>query len=162
MFRILFVIICFLSCTATRELRTPAQVKQMTTKQFNTSQDVIIKSIISLLQSESFMVQSVDKETGLIHAYKRVQNDRASSHRYWRGKSKDAYILKTMFYVEALNESLTEVKITFYEGLESSKVAYKGIVNKDHQEEMVYNSDMYREYFNKLRTEMERRKALLN
>lgn len=70
--------------------KSPAEVKIMTTKQFNSKQDLVFKSIISLLQSESYMVERADKETGLINANKRIENKNASSQRFWTGTSKDA------------------------------------------------------------------------
>ena len=52
------------------------------------------------------------------------------------------------------------MKITLYEGAESTSYGYWGNKNKDTKESMVYSSDIYNNWFNSLRAEIERRKAL--
>ncbi|WP_164112235.1 MULTISPECIES: hypothetical protein [Sphingobacterium] len=63
---LLIAVALFSSCATQMVTRTPTEVKMMTTKQFDSGQDLVFKSIISLLQSESYMVVRADKETGLI------------------------------------------------------------------------------------------------
>ena len=150
------------SCATQMVTKSPAEVKMMTTKQFESEQDIVFKSIISLLQSESYIVERADKETGLINAYKRIENKKAASQRFWTGTSKDANTSKAMFYVEAINDKISEVKITLYEGAEISRNGYWGNVNKESKEQMIYEPTSYNEWFNSLQAEIERRKALLN
>ncbi|MCL7989210.1 hypothetical protein M8998_14770 [Sphingobacterium sp. lm-10] len=140
--------------------RTPAEIKMMTTKQFDASPDMVFKSIISLLQSEGYIVDRADKETGLLNASKRIENKNAASQRFWTGSSKDANTSKAMFYVEEVNDSVTEVKISMYEGSESTSTGYWGQNNKNVKEQMVYEPQIYGEWFNSLRAEIERRGAL--
>jgi len=158
------VLLCFIallsSCATQMVTKSPAEVKMMTTKQFESGHDLIFKSIISLLQSESYIVDRADKETGLINASKRIENKNAASQRFWTGSSKDANTSKAMFYVEAVNDDVTEVKISMYEGSESSKSGYWGQVNKDSKEQMIYEPRVYQEWFQSLQAEVERRKAL--
>jgi len=142
--------------------KSPAEVKMMTTKQFESDQDIVFRSIISLLQSESYIVERADKETGLINASKRIENKKAASQRFWTGTSKDANTSKAMFYVEPINKSISEVKITLYEGSETSTNGYWGNVNKESKEQMIYEPQIYNEWFNSLQAEIEQRKALLN
>src|SRR5690606_11842374 len=124
-------------------------------------QDVVFKAIISLLQSESYIVERADKETGLINASKRIENKNAGLQRALIGSSKDANTSKAMFYVEAINSERTEVKITMYEGSESTSNGYWGNVNKDIKEKMIYEPQVYQGWFNSLQAEIERRKALM-
>jgi len=160
---LLICVTLFLSSCATQMVtKSPAEVKIMTTKQFDGDQDMVFKSIISLLQSESYIVDRADKETGLINAYKRIENRRAASQRFWTGTSKDANTSKAMFYVEAVNKDLSEVKITLYEGAETSTNGYWGTVSKQNKEQMIYEPNIYQEWFSSLRAEIERKKALLN
>jgi hypothetical protein len=57
---------------------------------------------------------------------------------------------------------LAEVKITLYEGAETSTTGYWGSVNKQNKEQMIYDAKVYQEWFQSLQAEIERRKALLN
>lgn len=150
------------SCATQMVTKSPAEVKMMTTKQFESDQDVVFKAIISLLQSESYIVERADKETGLINASKRIENKKAASQRFWTGTSKDANTSKAMFYVEPINKTVSEVKITLYEGAETSTNGYWGTVNKQNKEQMIYEPKVYNEWFNSLQAEIERRKALMN
>ncbi|MFZ4862965.1 hypothetical protein ACL9RF_12365 [Sphingobacterium sp. Mn56C] len=161
---ILFMSIAFVfsSCATQMVTKSPAEVKMMTTKQFESDQDVVFKAIISLLQSESYMVERADKETGLINASKRIENKKAASQRFWTGTSKDANTSKAMFYVESINKTVSEVKITLYEGAETSTNGYWGNVNKQNKEQMIYEPQVYNEWFNSLQAEIERRKALMD
>ncbi|MEN5053853.1 hypothetical protein [Sphingobacterium kitahiroshimense] len=158
---VLLCVIAFLSSCATQMVtKSPTEVKMMTTKHFESGQDLLFKSIISLLQSESYIVDRADKETGLINASKRLENKNAGMQRALWGSSKDANTSKAMFYVEAVNDDVTEVKISMYEGSETSRNGYWGQVNKDNKEQMIYEPRVYQEWFHSLQAEVERRKAL--
>lgn len=150
------------SCATQMITKSPVEVRMMTTKQFESDQDMVFKSIISLLQSESYIVDQADKETGLINASKRIENQNAAAQRFWLGVSKDANTSKAMFYVEEINDSVTEVKISMYEGSESSQNGYWGQVNKSNKEQMIYEPKIYQEWFMSLQAEIERRKAMRN
>lgn len=148
------------SCATRMVTKSPAEVKMMTTKQFDSEKDLVFKSVISLLQSESYIVERADNETGLINASKRIENKNANLQRALWGSSKDANTSKAMFYIENINEDITEVKITLYEGAESSSSGYWGNVNKDTKEQMIYDAQVYQNWFQSLQAEIERRKAL--
>jgi hypothetical protein len=114
------------------------------------------------LQSESYLIEDANESTGLIRANKRIENKKAAAQRFWLGQSKDANTSKVSFYIEEFNPELCEVKITLYEGAESTKVGYWGTKSKDVKESMIYDSGIYNNWFNSLRAEIERRKALTN
>lgn len=159
---LLGVVLFFSSCATQMVTKSPTEVKMMTTKQFESDHDLIFKSVISLLQSESYIVDRADKETGLINGSKRIENKNAAMQRFLVGTSKDANTSKVMIYIEAINKEVCEVKITLYEGAETSSNGYWGTVNKDVKEKMIYEPQVYSEWFNSLQAEIERRKALLN
>jgi hypothetical protein len=148
----------FCSCSTTKQL-SPIEIKAMTAKQFEANLDVTFKSIISLLQSEGFLVESANKDVGLINASKRIDNKNAELQRFLIGTSKDASTAKAIFHVEEINNERTEVKLTIYEGSISSSVSYLSTKNTDVKESMVQNATVYNDWFNNLRTEIERRKA---
>lgn len=161
--KVLFLVcnaILLTSCATKMVTKSPAEVKMMTTKQFETERELVFKSVISLLQSESYIVDRADKETGLINASKRIENKNAATQRFLIGTAKDANTSKAMFYIETVNDHLTEVKITMYEGAESSRNGYWGQVHKDNTEQMIYEPMVYQEWFANLQAEIERRKAL--
>lgn len=157
---ILFVIVLFSSCATQMVTKSPAEVKMMTTKQYEADKDLVFKSAISLLQSESYIIDRADQEIGLINANKRIENKNAATQRFFLGTSKDANTSKTMFYIEEINNEITEVKITLYEGAESTRVGQWGQVSKDNNEKMIYEPEIYNEWFQSLQAEIERRKAL--
>ena len=148
------------SCATQMVQKSPQEVKMMTTKQFDTNKSIVFKSAISLLQSESYLIEDANESTGLIRANKRIENKNAASQRFWFGASKDANTSKVSFYIEEFNSELCEVKITLYEGAESTSVGYWGTKSKDVKEGMIYDAKIYNNWFNSLRAEIERRKAL--
>lgn len=158
----LCIALLFSSCATQMVTKSPAEVKMMTTKQYESDHDLVFKSVISLLQSESYIVDRADKETGLINGSKRIENKNAAMQRFLVGTSKDANTSKVMFYIEAINNDVCEVKITLYEGSETSSNGYWGTVNKQNNEQMIYEPRVYQEWFSSLQAEIERRKALLN
>lgn len=157
---ILCTVFVFSGCATKMITKSPAEVKMMTTKQFDTEKDIVFKTVISLLQSESYIIDRADAETGLVNASKRIQNKNANLQRVLWGSSKDANTSKAMFYIEQVNAELTEVKITLYEGTESSQNTYWRGVNKDSKEQMIYEPEVYNDWFKNLQAELERRKAL--
>lgn len=156
----LIIVFSFTSCATKMVTKSPQEVKMMTTKQFETNKDLVFKSVISLLQSESYLIEDANVSTGLIRANKRLENKNAKMQRFLWGASKDANTSKVSFYIEEFNPELSEVKITLYEGSESTSIGYWGGRNKDTNESMVYDAEIYNQWFNNLRAEIERRKAL--
>jgi hypothetical protein len=150
-----FIVLSLISCEATKVTKTPAEVKMMTTKQFETGKDLVFKSVISLLQSESFLVEQTDKETGLINASKRTDSKKFGVQ--------NTSTSKASFYIEEINSNLTEVKITFYDGLTQSGYYNSGYGVRPYtknKESMIYDPIIYDQWFNNLRAEIERRRAL--
>jgi hypothetical protein len=150
------------SCATKMITKSPQEVKAMTTKQFDTEKSLVFKSVISLLQSESYLIEDANNQTGLIRASKRIENKNAALQRVLLGVSKDANTSKASFYIEDINPELTEVKITLYEGNESTTSSSWGIQNKESNEKMVYEPEIYNNWFNSLRAEIDRRNALTN
>lgn len=150
------------SCGTKMITKSPQEVKAMTTKQFDSGKDIVFKSVISLLQSESYLIEDANNQTGLIRASKRIENKNAALQRVLLGVSDDANTSKASFYIEDINPELTEVKITLYEGNESTTNSSWGIQNKEFNEKMIYEPEIYNNWFNNLRAEIERRKALTN
>lgn len=158
---LVFILLLCASCATKMITKSPAEVRMMTTKQFEVDKELVFKSVISLLQSESYIIDQADAETGLINANKRIENKNAAAQRFWVGVSKDANTSRAMFYVEDINNQLSEVKITLYEGAETSRNGYWGTVNKDNKEQMIYDATVYQNWFQSLQAEIERRKALM-
>jgi len=146
-----FLALTFLfSCVTVVPVLTPSQIKIMTTKQYETSKDMVFKSVISLLQSEGYLVENASNETGLINSYKRIEVSRKLSRKS-----------KATFYIEEFNSALTQVKITFYEGTVTIK--NDGYSKRaEEKESMLTTPEIYNSWFNNLRAEIERRKALTN
>ena len=144
-----FLALTFLfSCATVVPELSPSQIKIMTTKQYETGKDMVFKSVISLLQSEGYLVENASNETGLINAYKRIEVSRKLSRKS-----------KATFYIEEFNSALTEVKVTFYEG--TIAIKNDGYSKRaEEKESMLTTPEIYNSWFNNLRAEIERRKAL--
>lgn len=158
---ILFSLILF-SCVSTAVvIPTPAETKIMSTRQYEHSKDVVFKSAISLLHSEGFIIESTDIEIGLIKAYKRIELDKKTARRHlvWKGKGQDASIAKFVIYIDKLNNNLSDVKITIYNGAEMTQLGGFGTISNKYSEAMSYDAQIYSNWFNSLRAEIERRKA---
>lgn len=148
------------SCATQMVTKSPQEVKMMTTKQFEANKNLVFKSVMSLLQSESYLIVDANDRTGLIRANKRLENKNAELQQLFLGMSKDANTSKVSFYIDEFNPNLTEVKITLYEGSESTSTGYWGNKEKSSSEKMVYDAQIYNQWFNNLRAEIERRRAL--
>jgi hypothetical protein len=159
-FAAIIVMTSMYSCASTKPTMSPTDVKLMTTKQYDAPYEMVFKSAMSLLQSEQFVISQTDMESGLINATKRIQNKNADLNRALWGFSKDAATAKAAIIVDKVNDELTEIKLTVYEGTESSSAGGWGTVNKDVKEQMVYSPETYNKWFTSLSAEIERRKAL--
>lgn len=162
--KIIIMLFCgfmFFSCGTTVRTLTPAEIKIMTTKQMEADYDMVFTSTISLLQSEGFLVSSTDKETGLINAFKQVDNKNAELHKFLWGSAIEASTSQVSVFIQGLNKELTEVKLTIYEGSINSSMGVYGVENKSTKNSMVQDATIYAAWFNNLRAEIERRKALL-
>lgn len=156
---LLFCSFMMFSCGTTVKTLNPTEIKMMTTKQMEADYDMVFLSAISLLQSEGFLISSTDKETGIINAYKQVDNPNANLSKFLWGYAKEATTSQISFFIQALNKELTEVKLTIYSGsITSSEFGSK---NKTQKNSMVQDATIYTAWFNNLKTEIERRKALL-
>lgn len=123
----------------------PNEIKMMTTKQYDEKYDVVFKSVMSLLQSEQFAIESADMESGLVIATKNIFNKRKAS------------LTKSVIIIDKLNDELTETKITVYSGSEKTRDTGK----KVREENMIQDPAYYKKWFNNLTAEIARRKALM-
>ena len=154
---ILFIL---MSCGTSKPALSPAEIKLMTTKQFEADYYLVFGSAISLLQSEGFLINSTDKESGLITASKQIDNKNADWQMALLGSATEASTSQASFFIQPLNDNLTEVKFTLYEGSVTSTLNQfsKSTRNKNS---MVEDPTIYANWFNNLRSEIERRKALM-
>ena len=140
------ILLANLSCTSTKSLSS-SEIKLMTTKQFDSNYEDVFKSTMSLLQSEQFSIEQSDLASGLIVGTKNIY------------KKKQASLTKSSIIVDKLNEKLTEVKITVYAGQEKiTSDLYSD--RKRKIESMIEDPEYYNRWFNNLKAEIEKRKAL--
>jgi len=150
------------SCGGMKQVAmTPTEVKLMTTKQFENNNDIVYKSVLSLLQAEGFLINNTDKETGMITASKQMDNKNADLSMALLGFAKEASTANISVFVESINVELTEVRMTIYEGEVTSSQSNWGNKNTRTKNSMIQKPEIYTTWFNNLRTEIERRKALL-
>ena len=155
---LLTLILLFTSCSTTKQL-SQAEIKAMTTKQYEANYDLVFSSSMSLLQSEGFFITNTDKSTGLINAFKEIDNKNSDLELFFLGTTKSSSNSNVAIFLSPINESITEVKITIYEGSTTRTSYSRGIENKT-QNSMVQNAEIYNLWFNNLLVEIERRKAL--
>ena len=161
--RILFLVmlpLLLFSC-GTQKTLTPNELKIMTTRQIEANYSLAFSSVISLLQSAGFLVTNTDRESGIINANKHVDNKNAAVQRFFLGSSTDATTAQVAVFIQPVNEDLSEVKLTIYEGSISTTNGQWGIQNKSTKNSMVQEAEVYNTWFNNLRAEVARRKALL-
>ncbi|HHT21865.1 MAG TPA: hypothetical protein GXZ87_00930 [Bacteroidales bacterium] len=147
------------SCTAQKVL-SPTEIKLMTTKQYEADYETVFRSAMSLLQSEGFLVNETNKETGLINASKQVDNKNAALTMALLGAAKEASTATVAFFIDPINDENTEVKLTIYEGSVTSSMSNWGQKNTSTKNSMIQKAEVYTNWFNNLRAEIERRKAL--
>ena len=154
------ILFIFMSCGTSKSALSPTEVKMMTTKQFEANYNLVFSSAISLLQSEGFLISSTDKESGLITASKQIDNKNADWQMFLLGSATEASTSQASFFIQPLNDNLTEVKFTLYEGSVTSTLNQfsKSTRNKSS---MVEDPTIYANWFNSLRSEIERRIALM-
>lgn len=152
--------VLFVSCVATLTL-PPNEVKMMTTKQIEADYNLVFASALSLLLSEGYLISNTDKETGIINASKQVDNQNAEMQRFLLGAAQEASTAQVSFFIQGLNANLTEVKLILYKGSVHSSLAGLGILNTTTKNSMVQKPEVYGAWFNNLKAEVERRRALL-
>ena len=78
------------------------------------------------------------------------------------GYSENALTSKIGFYIDAINDELTEVKLTIYEGYTQKTAAWASSYGQHqaNKESIVQDPTIYQTWFYNLRTEIERRKAI--
>ena len=152
--------ILLFSCVSQKKL-TPNEIKVMTMKHYEESYDLVFSSALSLIQSEGFLVTNADKLTGLINANKQIDNKNAEWQMALLGAAKEASTAQLAFFIEKLNDDLTEVKLTIYEGSITSSTGTWGVKNSSSKNNMVEDATVYSTWFNNLRTEIARKKVLL-
>lgn len=157
---ILLLVVSQISCGVTQTLSS-SDIKIMTTKQYEAAYDMVFLASVSLLQSEGFLVNNADKETGIINASKQVDNEKAALTKLFLGTAQEASTSQVSFFIQPLNETLTEVKLTIYEGGVYSTESSYGTWHSTSKNSMVKDANVYGMWFNNLRAEIERRKALL-
>ena len=77
------------------------------------------------------------------------------------GTATEASTSQASFFIQALNDELTEVKFTLYEGSVSSSYNQYSGKSTTNKNSMVEDATIYANWFNNLRSEIERRKALI-
>ena len=99
-------------------------------------------------------------QVGLIRGYKRIQHkDNEKIQTSW-GTPRDAITSKISLYVEEFKPQLSEVKITLYEGYETTEKDSAGGKYKDVNESMVFDAEVYNQWFDNLKAEIERKETL--
>ena len=71
--KIFFILMAgiLLAACSTSKVLTSEEIRTMTTRIIQADRDIVFTSALSLLQSEGFLINNTDKETGLINASKR-------------------------------------------------------------------------------------------
>lgn len=157
---LLLTSLLIIACTTTKQL-TQAEIKAMTTKQYEADYDLVFSSSVSLLQSEGYLVTNADKSSGLINASKEVQNENADLELFFLGVSNTSSNANIAIFISPINNAYTEIKLTIYEGSTRTSLGYWGSRNNTLSNKMVQKAEIYQTWFNNLRTEIERRKAIL-
>ena len=156
----LIILVLLTACNTTKQL-SQAEIKAMTTKQYEANFDLVFSSSMSLLQSEGFIITNTDKSTGLINASKEIENKNADVELFFLGTTKANSNANVAIFISPISNAITEVKLTIYEGSTTrSSYGYWGI-NDQTRNNMVQTAEIYNLWFNNLLVEIERRKALL-
>lgn len=159
-FSLLLFVLMITSCSTTKQL-SQAEIIAMTTKQYEANYDLVFTSSMSLLQSVGFIITNTDKSSGLINAIKEIENKNSEWEFFLLGTTKSNSTCNIAMFVSPINEAITEVKITIYEG-GTTKTSYGYFGIKDEtKNSMVQDAEIYNLWFDNLSVEIERRKALL-
>ena len=141
-----FTIFTQISCANNMVSKSPQEIIEMTNK------ELIFKSTLTMLQSEGFLVQNSDLNTGMIIAMRRIENSNAYIHQLLIGASLDAELLKVNILIDEINTEKSIVKLTIYEGIEST-VDY----NETISEKMVYENSIYNNWFTNIQNAIQLR-----
>lgn len=148
-----------LAACSTSKVLTSEEIRTMTTRIIQADRDIVFTSALSLLQSEGFLINNTDKETGLINASKREDASYATLSKILWGSATEAYTTNAVFLIIKLDDQLTEVKLTIYQGSINTFVDDSWSENQTEENRMVQNADVYRLWLNNLETEIMRRKS---
>lgn len=159
MFFILTTGILLAACGTPAKVLTSDEIRTMTTRIIQADYDMTFTSALSLLQSEGFLINNTDKETGLINASKQEDASNATLNKILWGSATEAYTTKAVFLIIKLNDRLTEVKLTMYQGSINTFIDDSWSENQTEENRMVQNADIYRLWLNNLEAEIARRES---
>ena len=158
-FFILMTGILLAACGTPAKVLTSDEIRTMTTRIIQADYDMTFTSALSLLQSEGFLINNTDKETGLINASKQEDASNATLNKILWGSATEAYTTKAVFLIIKLNDRLTEVKLTMYQGSINTFIDDSWSENQTEENRMVQNADIYRLWLNNLEAEIARRES---
>lgn len=160
LFVILIALLLFSACTPAPKL-SPMQMRQITTKMFESDYENTYRATLTVLQDQSYVIKNTDMASGLILA----SVDRKTS-----GGSQVLQVLLVGFVpdkgteievscvVNKLNETSTELRINIQEVKYGQSSVLSGTGKQDTKQ--IYDPKIYENLFNDIQLEIKRREAI--
>lgn len=126
----------------TKPQMTPLEIQSLQTREYETSYDIVFRSVISVFQDLGYTIQQVDKDTGFVQANSAAKSDDMLT--FLTGYTSTTQTKATAFVEEIAGK--VRVRINFVVAEESS-TAY-GADQRD--EEPILDADVYQNAFEKI------------
>lgn len=123
---------------------TGLELQQIQSRDYEHGAGTVFPAVMSVLQDSGYMIQSADKDTGLITAAASTQS-KTNYNLFWGfGKKKLTPIISA--FIDQRGPNLTKVRLNFV--LSKTKSRIYGVSSAD--EEMITDPAVYRDAFEKI------------
>lgn len=156
---LLTTVLTLVSCESTRQL-TQEEFREMTTTQYDTDFNTVYSATMSALQTDGYIINNTDKNSGLINATKEVHNNKSELELFFVGLSTTSTHNSISVFIDDITPNLTEVKLTIYEGYTDTTEDGKGTRNQTTSNKLSQKSEVYSNIFHKIHQEINRRKSV--
>lgn len=121
---------------------TPLEIQSLQSREYESSSDIVFKSVMSVFQDLGYIIRSADKDTGFITAESAAKSDAAM--KFWLGITDVSQTSATAF-VEQIG-TLTRVRLNFVNS--SKQSSWSG--QADREDTPILNAKVYQVAFEKI------------
>jgi len=157
---LIFSLLILISCTPKPKL-SPMQVRQITTKMFESDYETCYRATLTVLQDQGYVIKNTDMETGHILASVDRQTKGGSQflQALFTGYVSDKgteYELSAM--VDKLSETSTELRINIEKVKYGQSSKFSGTGKQSSKR--IYDAKLFQDLFNDIGIEIKRREAM--
>ena len=157
---LIFSLLILVNCAPIPKL-SPMQIRQITTRMFETDYETCYRATLTVLQDQEYIIKDTDMETG--HILAKVDRQATGGSQFaqalFLGYVSDKgteYELSAM--VDKLSETSTEIRINIQKVKYGQSSKFSGTGKQSSKR--IYDAELFRDLFNDISVEIKRREAM--